>query len=130
MRESKVVLDLWWEFTADELQFQGNELAASLERRDELEIAEKGRREQFKSDMEEVSGHIRRVTTGIRRRGEMRATPCTVLFHKPQVGKKQIVREDTGELVKEEPMSPGECQEHLFQEKPEDAHGATAGISD
>lgn len=126
MRETRTTLDLWWEFTEDQLRSQGNELAASLERRDEIEIAERGRREQFKTEMEEIGGYIRRVTTRIRRRGEMRATPCRVIFHKPTVGTKTIVREDTGEVVKEDTMSPSECQEHLFERQPEEPPQAEA----
>jgi hypothetical protein len=126
-REAKVTLDLWHEFSADQLQFQASELAASLDRRDELEMAEKVRREQFKTEMEEISGHIRRVTIGIRLRGEMRATPCTVIFHKPNVGAKTTIREDTGEVVKEEAMTPAECQEHLFPPELEQAKSVEVG---
>lgn len=119
MRESKIVLDLWWEFTTEELQQKGQDLARALELQGEMEIAEKGRREQYKTEMEEMGGQVRSISQHIRRRGMLRPVPCTVLFHRPRVGAKTVVREDTGELVKEEAMSPAECQEHLFPIAPD-----------
>lgn len=120
MRESKVVLDLWWDFTLDELRQKGQDLARALELQDEAELAEKGHREAFKDQMEEINGQIRMISQHIRRRGMLRPVPCTVLFHKPHVGAKTVVREDTGELVKEEAMTSYECQEHLFPPEPEE----------
>jgi hypothetical protein len=120
VRESRTVLDLWWDFSPDELRQKGQDLAHALEKRDEMEIVEKGRREAFKGEWEEISGQVRMISSHIRRRGMLKPVACLIRFHHPLVGTKQIVREDTGEVVKEEPMSASECQEHLFERQPEE----------
>ncbi len=119
-------MDLWWEFSHDELRQKGQDLAHALEKRDELEIAEKGRRETFKDEMEELSGEVRMISSHIRKRGMLKPVACIVRFHKPLVGTKQTIREDTGELVKEEPMTAAECQEHLFEQQPEEPRAEAA----
>lgn len=124
-RESKLTLDLWHEFTLDELREKGLDLAAATGHKDDVEVIEKSRREQFKKEWEEIEGQIRMISSQIRRRGILRPVNCIVQFHKPHVGAKQVFREDTGELVKEEAMSPQECQEHLFPPEAEQAKSAT-----
>lgn len=125
-RETKITLDLWHDFTLDELREKGLDLAAATGRKDDIEIIEKAHREEYKKQWEEVEGSIRMISSQIRRRGILRAVNCIVQFHKPHVGAKQVFREDTGELVKEEAMTPAECQEHLFPPEPEQAKSAAA----
>jgi hypothetical protein len=46
---------------------------------------------------------------------EVRPVVCFVEFHSPAQGTKRIVRKDTGEFYRDEPMTGAECQSHLFE---------------
>lgn len=121
MKEARITLDLWHEFSELELRHEGNDLVQALDCQERLLTGEKAHREEFKKEMEEVAGRIRTHSGRIRQRGMLRATECRVLFHKPAVGTKTVVREDTGEVVEEKAMTPSECQENLFRETTEKA---------
>lgn len=45
---------------------------------------------------------------------EFREIPCTITFHKPKAGRKEVVRDDTKELVATEDMTPDEMQQELI----------------
>lgn len=56
----------------------------------------------------------RKLGRVIRDRAESRMVQCVALYHTPVEATKRIVRLDTGEVVREEPMTQGECQLNMF----------------
>jgi uncharacterized coiled-coil DUF342 family protein len=108
---------LWMNFTTDELQEKGQELSNSVLEFSDVEAEKKTKMDEFKQFLDGIEGRIHRLSREIRAKGREVPTACVVRFHVPRTAFKQIVRLDTGELVREEQMSPQECQENLFESK-------------
>lgn len=118
MKEKKITLDLWHQFTPEELEAKGQELAHANLRYDEVEGLKKAASDSFKEQLEALVSQIWLLSGQVRNRGLNRPVECVAQFHTPAVGRKRIVRLDTGELVREEAMTPSECQENLFSTEP------------
>jgi hypothetical protein len=69
---------------------------------------------EFKERLVGLNEQQRKLARVIRGRVELRMVQCAVLFHAPLEGVKRIVRMDTGEVVREEPMTDSEKQLNLF----------------
>lgn len=108
---------LWTSFTPQQLQEKGQELANACIELGDVAYAKKKSSDEFKLEMDGIEGKIGRLSDDIRAKGEETDIACIVRFHLPRTAFKQTVRLDTGELVREEQMSPTECQEHLFEGK-------------
>jgi hypothetical protein len=108
--------ELFCEFSQDEMDAKGQELSSTMLEYDNVESQKKDATKEFTDSLKELRGRMRSISKNIRRKGEARAVSCHVLFHVPAVGTKRIVRIDTGELVRDEPMSNDEMQENLFGE--------------
>lgn len=115
--EKPINLILWKTFTAAELQAKGQELSDAVIESGDVEFKKKAAVEQFRRQLEGIEGTIQNLSGEIRAKGTDISTPCIVRFHVPRTAFKQIVRVDTGELVREEQMTPQECQENLFEAK-------------
>jgi hypothetical protein len=76
----------------------------------------------FKLQLEEIDARMSTAAEAIREKSEFRLVKCQVLYNVPAVAAKRTVRLDTGEVVREEPMTAGEQQQHLFaaESPPED----------
>jgi hypothetical protein len=114
--EHKVLLELWRGFSAIELQEKGEELALAEMQCDEIEKARRDLAADFAKQLKDLRGRISQLSKQIQTKGAERPTWCVVKFHEPRQAMKQIFRTDTGELVREEPMSEQECQQKLFHE--------------
>ncbi|GAC1640120.1 MAG: hypothetical protein NVS9B14_21520 [Candidatus Acidiferrum sp.] len=115
MREKKITRRLWYQFTEAEERAVGQELSGAIDR---ARDARERKRDVVKAMNEEIAGieeEITAMAVKLKAHGENRETECKVVFHRPVVGTKQIFREDNGDLVAKEPMTPEECQEHLFE---------------
>jgi hypothetical protein len=119
VKEKKISRVLWHEFTDDELKQKALDLSATLATYDEVEEAKADAASQYGQKLKDLRGTIRKVSTAISKRGEERPLECLVVFHQPTVAAKEIFRCDTGEKIAEEAMTPAECQEHLFDAKPD-----------
>lgn len=115
--EKSTTLVLWKNYSMEELQEKGQELSSSVLEFADVEAQKKTKVDEFKTILDGIEGRIHRFSKEIRAKGREVPTPCTVKFHTPRTAFKQIVRLDTGELVREEQMSPQECQENLFETK-------------
>lgn len=115
--EKPITLTLWKDFTMEELQEKGQDLSTAVIEFSDIEVQKKNKSEEFKTKLDGIEGRIYRLSTEIRAKGRDIDTPCVVRYHVPRTAFKQIVRKDTGELVREEQMTPHECQENLFESK-------------
>lgn len=112
----KVVESLFCDFTAEELEQKGQELSSAMLHYDDVESKKKEATTTFGDELKSIRGQMRGLSNAIRKKGETRPVECVVNFNNPVIGLKRIVRADTGELVREEPMTSTERQQNLFGE--------------
>jgi hypothetical protein len=114
MQAKRIELELPCELTDEELHSRARMISETIGQIDDVQAA---RTEQMKKFKEHLTGLVemqrklaRIIKTGI----EPRMVYCAVLFHTPCEGHKRIIRTDTGEPVREEPMTDQEKQLNLF----------------
>lgn len=107
---------LRYEFTQDELRERAKSLAMNVQRQTQSQEEQKAAQAQFKERLERFSSEIGKLSRDINNGWEMRNILCAVQYNSPAQGTKSIIRHDTGELVREMPMSKHEMQENLFEE--------------
>jgi hypothetical protein len=107
---------LRYEFSREELQDRAKSLAMNVQRQTQTQEEQKAAQAQFKERLERLTSEVGKLSRDINNGWEMRNILCRVLYHSPTQGTKRIVREDTGELVREQPMTRSEMQEQLFKE--------------
>jgi len=112
----EIVLDLICELNEAEVNDRAQQLSSALQRYDEVEIEKKNSAKKYADLLGELGGQTRKLSGVIRRRAEVRPVFCAVMFNSPTNGTKRTVRKDTGEIVKDEPMSSAEMQNNLFGE--------------
>ena len=110
----QVELELMCELTDEDVQMRAQQLAGAFVERDKVDAAKREAARAFSKQLEGIDERMRRLSDAIRDRREMRFVRCAVIFHSPVVGTKRLMRVDTGELVREEAMTIGECQQFLF----------------
>jgi hypothetical protein len=96
--------------TADELYRAGQDLAAATREAIASETEKKAAQAGYKARTEEAQARAAALSLKITQGYEMRDLDCVVYFSMPRAGMKQIVRPDTGEVVREEPMTEKELQ--------------------
>jgi hypothetical protein len=116
----ELMLDLMCELDEAEVNDRAQQLSSAIVRFDEVEIEKKNQAKYYGDQLAALGGAVRRLSAVIRQRAESRPVVCAVMFHKPCQGTKRIVRKDTGEIVRDEPMSAYEHQNNLFEDKDEE----------
>ena len=119
-RRAKATEFLRYDFNQDEMSRLSRDLALSIRKRDQAQNALKAAQAQFKQQIEAETATTNLLANQVAMGYEMRNIDCVVYFHTPEAGRKQIVRTDTGELVREEKMRRDEMQDQLFDEEPKD----------
>lgn len=110
----KVSEFLKYEFTEEETRQKSKQLALAVQQQTTAQEEQKAAAAQFKERIEGCASQIGRLSREINTGWEMRTIECDVFFHVPTQGMKRIMRPDTGEIVREEPMLSHELQEELF----------------
>lgn len=110
----KIMLELLCELTPEELLLRGQALSVAAEDYATVESDKKTAMSGFKEQLDDLRMSIARLSSVIRAKAEGRLTECAVEFHSPAQATKRITRLDTGEFVRDEPMTALECQSHLF----------------
>jgi len=129
MQEKEVKKFLRYEFSETELQEFSKALAREVQDMASLEHEKKEAMAGFTAQIEARKSDIGKLARNISNRHEYRNIDCTVNFHKPNTGSKQVARKDTGEIVEECAMTTQEMQEQLpFDPKPE-ADAPTNGVA-
>lgn len=114
MKAKEVTLDLVCDLNEEELRQRGATLSSTSLEYDLVEQQKKDATKEFADSLKELRGTMRRLSCVIREKAETRPVLCAVEFHSPVQGTKRFTRLDTGEFVRDEPMSSQECQAHLF----------------
>jgi hypothetical protein len=111
----EVTMDLLCELDEDELRDRGRMLSSTLIEYDTVEADKKEATKGFSEQLKGLRGTMRRLSVCIRTKTETRPVQCIVDFNSPVNGTKRITRIDTGEFVRDEPMSAQDCQNNLFE---------------
>lgn len=112
----KINLDLKTDLNEAELNERGQTMSTAMLRYDEVEDQKKAATKELTEEMKGLRGQMRMLSKIIREKSEMRSVECLVRFHNPEVGIKRIIRSDTGEIVRDEPMDASERQNNLFDD--------------
>lgn len=115
----RVELELFCALTDEELRSRGMALVETVTAIDETNSARTQTMREFKERLMGLVEQQRKLSCVIRAQAEKRMVPCMMLFHVPSEGTKRIVRLDTGEVVREEAMTPGELQLNIFSSQTE-----------
>jgi hypothetical protein len=110
----QIELKLLCDLDDGELQLKTQEVAACLGEIDEVDARKSAANKDFRREMQEINERMRRVAYQVRTKTESRMVACTVEFHVPQIGYKRTTRLDTGEIVREDPMTDEEREARLF----------------
>lgn len=110
----RIELKLRCDLGHSELLQRGQELAEAQREAARVENEKRDAMKDFKEQLEEIYGRMRETGEAIREKSEFRLIACEVLFHTPAIGSKRTVRLDTGELLRDEPMTLDEQQLNLY----------------
>lgn len=83
---------------------------------------------QLKAKADAIQARVTEVSGKINCGFEYRPTKVTVKYHLPAPGLKRLIREDTGEIVEELPMTSAECQGDLALEPAKPESGGTVPV--
>jgi hypothetical protein len=110
----EVMLELWCELDDSELLVRGQMLGAVVAEYELVEVQKTDAVKEFRDQLDALSQQRSKLGGIIRRKAETRMVNCAVQFHAPVPGSKRITRLDTGEFVRDEPMTAAEHQGNLF----------------
>ncbi len=119
------------EFTDPERLVLSDRLIEAMRNQDQIDAELDSVKQEFKARIEKA-----RLETNVIRRKlgdgfEMRPTPSIVRFNEPCPGRKSYLREDTGELIRDETMSAADFSRPLFKDQNgKDATEPAEGIVD
>ncbi len=137
----EALLDVRHEFTDTEKVELGLKLTSAMTTRANVLEQKKSMAKEYDSKVKIFDIEIGGIHTRIHDGCEFRPTKCVVHFNKAtrdgkvvtMPGTKRIVRADTGAHVRDEPMSPGDLQDELFEieqaKKAEQPKKESAGLN-
>lgn len=114
MQSKRIELELFCELGEEEIQSRQSLLIQTLAERDDVDAERAAKAKQYRDKLTALDERQRKLRGVIRDRSEYRLVPCEVRYHVPREGVKRITRMDTGEVVREEDMTSGECQLNIF----------------
>lgn len=113
MRLSEFEMDVQTDLTPTETVETTRELCESIETLRGLRLSKKAADAEFKEQVEQYSGTMTQCSIVLQRGWRYKKTAVKVLWNSPKQGEKTIVRLDTGEEVRVQPMTLEERQEEL-----------------
>lgn len=105
---SKTVIEkrsLRYDFSAVEIHDLSLQLAKKNKEVVSLEEEKKAITSQFKSKIDEATASVNVLSEKVASGFEYREVDCDIIFHKPQQGKKTVVRRDNGKTTSVETMT-------------------------
>jgi hypothetical protein len=109
-------------YTSDELRELGTQLAREQQVIMDLETGKAQSTAAFNAQIKEAENRRNGLTIKINNGYEMRETEIMVLLETPRPGMKRLLRVDTGEILRDEPMTLTEMQQSFgFREEPPEA---------
>lgn len=122
IQEGRIELELPCSLTDEEIQSRGRMLGETIWTIDDTNAARTASMKEFKEKLVGLNEQQRKLARIISNRVETRMVRCAIQFHAPCEGMKRVVRMDTGEMVREEPMTDSEKQLNLFAARQEFEH--------
>ncbi len=110
----RIELELPCTLSEEEMQSRSMMLVETVAHKDETARAKRDAAKEYGDQLVALDEKQRQLAGVLKTGIERRMVGCQVLFHTPAEATKRIVRMDTGEVVKEEAMTPAECQMHMF----------------
>lgn len=121
----EIMLELWCELDDAEMLVRGQMLGAVVAEIEVVEVQKSDAMKAFTDQLKALSQQRSKLGGIIRRKAETRMVNCDVQFHTPVPGTKRVTRLDTGEFVRDEPMTAAEHQGNLFTpDAPKEASAA------
>ena len=102
-----------YQFTDEELSQINKDLAKENKNLESLENDKKAIVSEFGSKINYSKAIISRLSNNISNGYDYRDIECEIRLHFPEVGRKAIIRLDTGEIVRIDEMSKKEMQEEM-----------------
>jgi len=102
---------LRYQFNDDELKERGKKLAETHSKLASLELDKKRIVTSITAQVSAVKAEAGNLAEMVSTGYEVRDIPCTATMDTPTIGKKTIRRDDTGEEVEVQPMTPSENSE-------------------
>lgn len=112
----EITLDLECELTQDELNERAQKMSFVMLAYDKVEDQKKDSAKAFAEEMSSLRDQMKLHAESIRKKSEQRPVICRILFHVPEIGMKRMVRNDTGDIVRDETMTYEERQANLFDD--------------
>jgi len=119
----EIMLELPCELSPEELLVRGQAMSNAAQEYERVEGNKRTAMKEFTDELKSLRTQELKFADMIRTGIERRLVPCAVEFHSPVQGTKRIARKDTGEFLRDEPMTAQEMQSHLFER--DDASGDT-----
>ena len=102
---------LRYDFTKPEKRENAHDLARKTQYVDEIELRKKRLTADLKAEAETAASEVQRLARFVHDEHDYRMIDCEWEMNTPKNGRKWLVRLDTGEVVKEVAMTPGELQD-------------------
>ena len=113
------VRELGCALSPEEVAERAQECAQQLQRKSEIEQSLASARAHHKAQLEDVEGRLRHAHHEYMTRRTVREVRCEVRADY-QGGRRLVVREDTGEVIEDRPLSAAERQAGLFPAAPQE----------
>ena len=110
MSDGRLYEDLRYAFTADEIRTMGEALAQRTQELIGVRDAKAAAVAVYNGTLKELGEQIADLSQKVASGYELRAVEVMVLFDTPKVGTKRIIRIDSNQTVREEPMTHAEMQ--------------------
>lgn len=96
---------LRYDFTAAEIHDLSLKLANKTQDKSRISEEKKSVVSQYKSQIDALDAELSGISSKVANGYEMRKVECEVLWHKPEQGKKTLIRKDTNEKIIEKMTS-------------------------
>lgn len=121
MMERRLYESVKYVFSQDEIRELGEALAREAQTVMDLKDEKKASVAGFNARIEAANSRVVGLTDRINSGFEMREVECLVLLETPRPGLKRLIRADTNEHIRDEPMTVAEMQNSFGFSDGEDA---------
>ncbi len=122
---------LWCDLDDAELLVRGQMVSDVALQYEVVEKQKKDATKAFAEQLSELRSTRLALSQAIKDKREKRMVECAVDYHSPASGMKRFTRLDTGEFVRDEPMTANEMQQNLFAaDGPSRGNGEARGSED
>jgi hypothetical protein len=123
MTDKRQYESLKYVFNANELRDLGEQLAREAQRVFDLEAEKKATTASYGASIKAANNRVADLAEKMNNGYELRDVECMVMLEDPRPGQKRIIRLDTNETVRVEPMTMGEMQNSFGFTEPGEPEG-------